>query len=104
MQMININNMASNKKKRSVKNAEGPVKIVGLHHNSCLGSEWYSEGWIKEKFVDIVFYCKPAADDNISTNNMDRPLLRANRSIYIYIYILFSQIFASYCKFVIYSF
>ena len=53
------------------------MRFVGLHHSVCFGSELFSEGWVGEKFADIIFYCNKPRTNN---NNKITKILQANRS------------------------
>ena len=62
-------------KRRKTLNNE--VKIVGINHGLCLASNLYSEGWKRETFTDVKFYCKPLEADD---DQVRRKPIRANRS------------------------
>ena len=67
--------MASKRKKNA--NGEGPVKIVGINHGLCLAFTLFLDGWKRERFADVTFYCKTSSKEK---NNRGKKL-RANRSV-----------------------
>ncbi|KAI9565271.1 hypothetical protein GHT06_009056 [Daphnia sinensis] len=69
--------MASKRKKTS--SSEGPVKIVGINHGVCLHHFLLMDGWKKEQFTDVTFFCQ-SPDDNNEQHNLQNKL-RANRSV-----------------------
>lgn len=62
------------KRKKNI-SAEGPVKIVGINHGLCLAFTLFLDGWKRERFADVTFYCQP------SVTEKSRKKLRANRSV-----------------------
>lgn len=76
--MKNPASVCCQNRKISVNKEAHSIKIVGLHHNVCLGSELYSEGWVREQFADVVFYCRQSST---STPISLKRNLRANRSM-----------------------
>ena len=70
--------MASKRKKNG--NGEGPVKIVGINHGLCLAFTLFLDGWKRERFADVTFYCKPSTKERNNRGNL-RKKLRANRSV-----------------------
>ena len=82
--------MAFNKRRRTTD--DGPVKIVGLNHNFCLASELYSEGWVREQFADVLFYCKASKN----SSSLSKRNLRANRSNFCS-FLIHGLLLSNYC-------
>jgi len=62
-------------KRKKNPSSEGPVKIVGINHGLCLAFTLFLDGWKRERFADVTFYCQPSVPEK------SRKKLRANRSV-----------------------
>ena len=62
-------------------NEEGRVKIVGLNHGLCLAHTLFLEGWKRECYADVTFYCRPSPIQRQKNQPQPRKNLRANRSV-----------------------